>query len=103
LPQQLLGAGKATDLPASELPAAVAPSKGRGGRGGSSRRRERVGSGSGRRAGAVAPIPRPLDPPRHGPHPDPLPLRGGLSHQVGGAMASAQILPVGVAAGPRSG
>jgi len=37
---------------------------------------------------------RPLDPPRRGPHADPLPLRGGLSSQVGGAIAGAQILPV---------
>jgi hypothetical protein len=43
----------------------------------------------------MAPIPRPLDPPRHGPHADPLPLRGGLSPQVGGAIAGGQILPVG--------
>ena len=49
----------------------------------------------GRPAGAVAPIPRPLDPARYGPHADPLPLRGGLSSQVGGAIAGAQILPVG--------
>ena len=104
LPQQLLGAGIAADLPRTELPAAVAASRGHGGRGGFSRRRELGGSsGCGRRSGALAPIPSPLDPPRHGPHADPLPLRGGLSPQVGGAIAGAQILPVGVAAGPRSG
>ena len=43
----------------------------------------------------MAPTPRPLDPPRHGPHPDPLLLRDGLSPQVSGAIAGAQILPVG--------
>ena len=31
----------------------------------------------------------------HGPHPDPLPLRGGISPQVSGGIAGAQILPVG--------
>ena len=93
--QQLLGPCIAADLPAGQLLAAVAASRGRGGRGGSSSTRERAGSGSGRRAGAFAPIPRPLDPSRHGPHADPLPLRGSLSPQVGGAIAGAQILPVG--------
>jgi hypothetical protein len=34
-------------------------------------------------------------PPWHGPHADPLPLRGGLSTQVGGAIAGGPILPVG--------
>jgi hypothetical protein len=43
----------------------------------------------------MAPIPRPLDPPMHGPHADPLPLRGSLSPQVGEAIAGGQILPVG--------
>jgi len=93
--QQLLGAGIAADLPAGQLPAAVAASRGRGGRGGFSRRRERGGSGCSRRAGALAPIPRPLDPPGHGPHSDALPLRCSLSPQIGGAIAGAQILPVG--------
>jgi len=93
--QQLLGAGIAADLPAGQLPAAVAASRGRGGRGGFSRRRERGGSGCSRRAGALAPIPRPLDPPRHSPHADPLPLRCNLSPQVGGAIAGGEILPIG--------
>ena len=43
----------------------------------------------------MAPTPRPLDPPRHGPHGEPLPLRGSLSRQVGGAIAGGQIPPVG--------
>ena len=95
LSQQLLGEGKAADLPACELPAAVAASRGHGRRYGSSSRRERGGSGCGGRVGALAPIPRPLDPPRHGPHADALPMRSSLSPQVGGAIAGGQILPVG--------
>ena len=67
LPKQVLGAGKAADLPASQLPAAVAASRGR--------RRRRGGGSLARAPGAVAPIPRPLDPPRHSPHPQALPLR----------------------------
>lgn len=93
--QQLLGAGQAADLPASQPPAAVAASRGRGRRGGSSRRQERGSSGCGRRAGAVVPIPRPLDPPRQGTQADALPLPGDLSPQVGDLFAFAQILPVG--------
>ena len=77
LPQQLLGAGIAADLPASELLAAVTASGGRW--------RSRRDGSLARASGALAPVPRPLDPAKHGPHADALPLRGGLSPQVGGA------------------
>ena len=79
LPQQILGADIAADLPASELLAAVAASRG-------------LWSSS---LAAMTPIPRPLDSPRHSPNADPLTLRGGLGPQEGGAIAGAQILLVG--------
>jgi len=42
----------------------------------------------------MSPIPRPLDPPRHGPYSELLPLCSGLSPQIGGLIASAHILQV---------
>ena len=90
LSQRLLGAGKAAELPASELPPAEATAS----------RADPAAGGNGAAvdaAGRRVPLcqmPGPLDPPRRGPHADPLPLCGGLSSQVCGAIAGAQILPV---------
>ena len=70
MPQQLLIAGKTPDLPASELPAAVAANR--------CRWRRRGGHTLARASGAVAPIPRQIDPHRPCPHPQALssPVRG---------------------------
>ena len=53
--QQLLGPCIAADLPPGELPSAVAASKGRGGRSGSSSRLQRGGRGIGATAGDRSP------------------------------------------------
>ena len=96
LSQQLLRAGEAADLPAGELPAAVAASRGRGGRGGSSSRQKWGGSGCGR--GGRVPLRQ-----SHGrwipPGTAHTPIRcrcaAASAPQVGGAIAGGQILPVG--------